>query len=242
MDKTAVATFATESHYKLQDEFYKLYKGYFDRIFSYDDLLIKRESFYEENPIFKYKKYFGFFLWKPFIIKTILDGGDSDLVLYSDSNLRFTDILRFKYIIGTWFDSDNHIFISKYNHYFNRNWTKRDCFKLMGADSTRYYDANQVWSVIMAFDKSRESTEFISEWLEYNKDERVVSDLPSQLGPELEGFTAHRWDQSILSIMVEKYNIKCFPYNDLLGVVDKIYPQEVLDKKAQIDSDPLQTY
>lgn len=236
---TEVVTFATESHRKVQDEFIHTYAKYFNLMFSISDL--SGSDFYKENDIFKFKKYYGFFLWKPFLIDTVLDSTPCDTVLYCDSNLRFTDINKFLKIYNEWFAKGNHIFIAKYPHYINKDWTKRDCFVLMDADEPRYWEAKQVWSVIIGFDNSDFSKMFVKEWLEYNRDKRIASDEENVCGlPNLDGYNAHRWDQSILSIMVEKYNLPCYPYLDLITCVDKIYPQEILDKKSIIDRDPLQ--
>jgi hypothetical protein len=53
---------------------------------------------------------------------------------------------------------------------------------------------------------------FIDEWLTYSEDYRLITDSPNECGlnnyPE---FYDHRHDQSILSLLGRKYNIKNIP-------------------------------
>ena len=55
--------------------------------------------------------------------------------------------------------------------------------------------------------RSFKSIRFVSEWLTYATDPRAVSDLPSVLGENAPTFKDHRHDQSILSLMAEKWGL-----------------------------------
>lgn len=52
---------------------------------------------------------------------------------------------------------------------------------------------------------------FVEEWLRYCRDERILTDIPNESGyPNLTGFVDHRHDQSVLSLLAEKYHINLY--------------------------------
>jgi hypothetical protein len=238
LTNTTVITFSgSPVHKKLQDEFHEKYDNLFKDSIKYTSGKLKRTAFYKENKeIFSYNKYFGFFAWKPYIIKDALK--KSDYVLYCDSNVIIKNPELLGNLLTRGINKDN-IFIPKYNHYFNYQWTKRDTFILMDSDEKRYWNAPQVWTSIMGFKNTKKVMDLLDVHEKYCLDERIVTEIPNTMDENLPGFREHRWEQSVMSILVERNNIKGILYNEVLGAVDKIYPQEVYEYKSKINSDPL---
>jgi len=233
MDKIAAVTFSgTQIHKELQNEFHNLYGELFYENIPYTINDLRPTKFYRENKeIFSHKKYSGYFLWKPYIIQeTLYNRPDIDAVLYFDSNIRFFDINSFLTLSKIYLRKDG-IFFIKHMPHINKDWTKRDTFILMDADKERYWNAHQVWSVILGFGRSELSQDLLKEYLNYCQDFRLISDEPSELGEDLPGFREHRWEQSVLSIVAESYGIDS-PWDiDMMRFFRKIYPEKLMEQK-----------
>ncbi len=62
---------------------------------------------------------------------------------------------------------------------------------------------------------SPETRHLVAEWLRYAGDERVVTDIPNQMGlPDFDGFIDHRFDQSILSNLIYKLDLEIPPLRE----------------------------
>ena len=233
--KTTVITFAgSEAHEEMQEQFDVLYAKNFKRHVMYNRGWLESSGCAKKyDYLFSYRKYYGYFIWKPLIILDALR--DNESVLYCDSNLRFMNWSKF---VDS-FNRYNGVYIPRYNHYYNKDWTKRDAFVLMDADRPQFWNANQIWSVIMGFQDSSIVQEILQAYLGFCSNQSIVTELPNIYGENLEGFIAHRWEQSVMSVLVEKYGVPCPLYNDLLGVIDKVYPKALLDIKVEVDKDPL---
>lgn len=232
LSNTIVVTFSgTDIHKELQEEFDSLYRDYFYKHLAYTGDWLKQTDFYKENQqLFKYEKYFGYFLWKPYIIKTTLEQYPEYNILYCDSNLRFSYIVEFEKIYNRYMDNDG-IFLIKHKPHINKDWTKRDVFMYMDADEERYWSAPQIWHIISGW--SSHSTYLLKRYLDYCKIPKLVNDDPSML-ENLPGFREHKWEQSVLSILAERYAIPG-PWDlDMFKYIDKIYPDKLREfKKTQ---------
>jgi hypothetical protein len=235
-----ICTFATPSHYHFQDSFYNLYKGYVDNIRVFRDTHIIGTDFYKNNQqVFKYSKYYGYFLWKPYIVNLTLDTSASDYVLYCDSNIRFNDINSFLTLFNKTMDS-NGIFFVKHLHWINKDWTKRDTFIAMECDNNRYWSAHQIWSVLFGFSRNVVSKEILKEYLKYCTMPQTVTEEPNVYGqPNLEGYREHRWEQSVLSILIEKYGVETIPELEAMRYYTKVYDEELYKLKDEINKNPL---
>ena len=239
LDNTIAITFTGPEHRHLDSEFHNLYRPYFHTTISYTTEDLKTTSFYKENmQMFKYKKYFGYFLWKPFIILQTLIEYPNFNVLYCDSNLRFKDFDRVSLAFREGMTRHGAFFV-KHEHFLNRSWTKRDCFILMEADNERYYNAHQVWTPLMGFNSSYDTMMLLSEYMHYCKDPSIVTEEPNKFGKNLPEFNEHRWEQSVMSILVEKYGYKGISDTVLMNWVYKVYPQDIMTMKEEINANPL---
>lgn len=190
----------------------------FHGVAEFDEYKIEPE-FYEKNKaIFQFRRGFGFWVWKPYIIlKTLNMMNDGDVVLYSDSGsfiLRPLDelfqlckendgILLFDNRDGT----ENENIIWK-----NKNWTKSDCFNMMNCTEEKYLQGNQVDACYQMYEKNPKSIEFVNEYQKYCENINIVTNVPDITPrPAMianDWFQEHRHDQSILSLLAIKHNIK----------------------------------
>jgi len=131
---------------------------------------------------------------------TMMD--DGDCVLWMDSNdILISDpqpLLDFAKKYGIY--SHDHT----PTYYANKFWTQRDMFINMGCDEEQYWDAPQIQVNIMAFCKSPEILNFVGEWVKYSTDyETMIQNIHSNLM----GFQEHRHEQSVFSILRQKYQL-----------------------------------
>ncbi|MFV0311343.1 MAG: hypothetical protein ACK5KN_06805 [Dysgonomonas sp.] len=178
-------------------------------IHSHDFSEIEPTSFYKENyHIFKHKKGLGYWLWKPYIIYQELSNlDDNDILIYSDSEIKVIESLA-PVIKLT---EEQPIVVFGNGNLLNSAWTKRDCFVLMDCDTPDYWYSLHCDAAFVIFRKCNLSLEFVKSWLDYAKNENILTDLPNSCGKEnLQGFIAHRWDQSILSLLAQKYKLNIY--------------------------------
>ena len=59
-----------------------------------------------------------------------------------------------------------------------------------------------------AIKKNQDNINFINQWLNYCKNENILTDKPNEHGNNLPEFKNHLYDQSVLTNLVLKNNIK----------------------------------
>jgi len=193
--------------------------GGFDEVFSFNfkDL---GETFITENKnILSQSRGAGYWMWKPFVIKKALDLiNENDILMYSDSGISF--IRNIDEIISIMDETSEKLLLFELEDiHSNKRWTKRDCFVLMGLDSEPYLSQNQLLASYILMRKNDFVINFINEWLNYAKDYRIITDATNECGlPNYPEFVDHRHDQSILSLLGRKYNIKNIPDVSQFGV------------------------
>ena len=78
----------------------------------------------------------------------------------------------------------------------------------MDLDVEGYWNATQVEAGIVVVKKTERSKKIVEEWLEYSKNENIITDIPNVSGKEnFSCFVDHRHDQSIISNLAKKYNL-----------------------------------
>lgn len=192
-------------------------KKYFNGCANFDEnspLII--QLFKDYPKVSQYRRGVGFWFWKPFIIlKTLESVNEGDLVFYADSG---TDIIE---DITPLFDlciknKGILLFENRSGHpqgqiWQNYMWTKKDAFVLMDCDSEKYHYGPQVDAAYQVYQKTPETMKFVSEYLKYCTDPRIVTDEPSVLGTDFPQKIDNRHDQSVVSLMSIKYGVKTYP-------------------------------
>ena len=166
----------------------------------------------KHEKIFSQPRGYGYWLWKPLVIYGIMNRlEEGDFCIYSDAaNIITNDItplfdkcaknggiLLFENKNGSW---DGQL-------WKNNNYTKADCFNLMGCTSDEYVYGNQVDAAFQVYQKNERTMQFLREYLDYCQDERILTDIPSTTGDNHKDFRDHRHDQSVLSLLAIKYGV-----------------------------------
>lgn len=176
-------------------------------IFSYDIDDIKETDFYKKNTeIFATPKGIGYWLWKPYIIlKSLEKMRDNDIIIYADCGI---EILHSLNPLISLLDKQDIILFANSN-FHNTLWTKRDCFVLMDCDEEKYWNGQHCDAAFCLFKKTEFTINFLKKWICFGENINIISDLPNICGKEnFNDFIEHRRDQSILSLLAIKYNIK----------------------------------
>jgi hypothetical protein len=178
------------------------------RSYDFDD--IRSTPFYQENrAILDQPTGMGFWLWKPFIILQVLDSlPDGAVVVYCDSGIEIIAPLEPLLALCR---EDAPVLLFGNGDHCNSMWTKRDCFILMDCDTEYYWKSPQCDAAFAIFRKDKTTIQFVTEWLEYCRDPRILTDQPNTCGKrDLPDFIAHRRDQSVLSLMAQKYQLPLY--------------------------------
>jgi len=171
------------------------------------------EKFKQDNKhIFKYKRGYGYWLWKPyFILQEMTKLEPNELLVYMDSQ----DMVSSKFFeVFIEHMKTNHLFVFDMCH-LHRHWTKRDCFILMNCDEPKYHNSTQLEAGLIGVKNTPIAVQIITEWLQNCQNENIVTDLPNICGePNFDGFRDHRHDQSILTNIFLKHNISPIDKNN----------------------------
>lgn len=139
----------------------------------------------------------GWWAWKPYVIQQTMElANDGDYIVYCDCGDMFSPGLQ-SYVENTLTKEDNCFLLIGNNN--NGQYTKKDCFVLMNCDESDYHNSKQLEVGFMVWKVSEQSKQIVSEWLEFCKDPKIINNDLSTLGEEVDGFVAHRNDQSILT-------------------------------------------
>lgn len=156
----------------------------------------------------------GYWLWKPYFIDLLLREHlqDGDMLFYSDSGAHFVhsadpviELCRQRRDLPV-------LLFTLEDHHRNSVWTKRDCFHFMGLDQPAYAEAPQILASFVVCERGPESRDFVSRWLRYAQDARLITDAPNECGlPNYPDFRDHRHDQSILSLLGRRHGVTVVP-------------------------------
>jgi len=172
-----------------------------------------KQSFKEEYAhILQHSRGSGYWVWKPYIILETMLNTNAEIVIYCDSGSGTTETLQ--------------NIINKVRAYklvgfelvhLQSAWTKRDAFILTDTDNSRQHNALQRCATMLAIVNTPETRQFVQQWLDYCKDERIVTDQSNVLGSDYTGFKENRHDQTIFSLLTYKIGIGMFfPITSLL--------------------------
>lgn len=172
-------------------------------IFEYGDAWLHESGFYERN------KYIiehsdtgvGFCSWKPQIILDAMNQiKDNEIIVYLDVVDHINNQSFFPWVEWNVNNELNGRFIAKHDHFYNKQYTERDCFIGMGCDNTYYWDQLIVEAGTIAFKKNNENINLLNEWASWCRMPEIICKDQNYYGqPNLPEFIEHRTDQSILS-------------------------------------------
>jgi hypothetical protein len=206
-----LVSFATVDYYANQKRLNRsALKFGIDVAENYNYKKLKRSNFYNANKfILEQKRGAGYWLWKPYIILDCMRKiNHGDLLIYSDVGIEI--IKEISPLIEICI-AQNGILLFGAHGKLNRIWTKRDCFIMMGCDSEKYYNSEQLSAGFQIYIKNDRSIQFLEEYLHFCRKKEIITDIQNTLGLDnLPEFIDHRHDQSVLSLLAIKHQIEIF--------------------------------
>ncbi len=173
------------------------------------------------------KRGFGYWIWKPYLIKKIFDKIDyGDIINYVDVGCHIIkkNSFRFNQYLDFIKQDENWILPFQYHKKLNHNienisFPDRDERKYTKGDLLEYFDfynstevthSPQFWAGCFFIKKTDTSIKFLDEWLSiFDKNFKLIDDSPS-IKKNLVGFEENRHDQSVYSLLCKKYKLKSF--------------------------------
>lgn len=199
---------------------------YFDVIKSYNPNDIDSDFFEKNKSILTQNRGAGYWAWKPyFLLKCFEQMNDGDLVFYADAGNTIVNDFQPLFDLIENVETKTLLFFNRGERekaYRNRWYTKYDCFHLMNCLGEEYFDGDHADAAFQGYVKNEFNEKFLNEYLKHCLDWQIVSDAPSQFGKDFDDYRGHRHDQSILSNLAIKFDIKLFPQPDQHGI--KEYP------------------
>lgn len=177
-----------------------------DFFMSYRRSLIPVDFYLNNKSILDSKHGAGMWLWKPWMLLEMLKNTpENTIIIYLDTGFTLHRSIK------DWIDLVNKHNILMYKTPINSPklgaHAKRDAFIVMGCDEPKCRYANAIMSGFLVIKNNDISKKFISDWLEYCKNEDILSRSPSKLLPEYPEFMVHQDDESLLSILHYKTGI-----------------------------------
>jgi hypothetical protein len=188
-----------------------LKKGKVDEILCYNLADIDEEFKNKNKDILDFGtgRRHGCYLWKPYFVnKALLSIEYGDFLIYMDAAGGYYRS-GVHNIVSYMVKNNINMIGSRRYKYLEKHWTKRDAFVYMDCDEKKYINQCQCWAGFFILRKTEETINIMSEWLKYAQDYRIITDADNVCGMDnYEGFVENRHDQSILSILMKKYDVK----------------------------------
>jgi hypothetical protein len=185
--------------YGSQFEIIKFNKNQID-----NDFMIKNETILSQN------RGGGYWLWKPYIINKVLNKiNDDDVIFYLDSKYFFIEDFANLYLeyLTT---NDLLVWNNKPNEpiWDMKNWCKMDVIlKYHVYDKVFIENIKDCWAGAIVVKKTENTIRYMQEWLDMCCINEDITDSLS-IVDNSDLFREHRHDQSLLNIVLQKYNIK----------------------------------
>jgi hypothetical protein len=167
------------------------------------DLDFKKKN----EDILSRKRGYGYYLWKPYIILKALREklNVGDFLVYTDAGIFYLD--KVEKLIQFMISNNEDIWAER-TIFLEKQFSKRDAFILLDADSPIYTNTLQYISGMQIYKKSNISEIFLEKLLNYSQDKRIITDDPNTLGfPNYDGFIENRHDQTVLSLLIKKFRL-----------------------------------
>ncbi len=214
--KKYLVSYSTKGFYKRHDELRKSASkfGIANHISFYDKDLFKTDFYRKNKLVLDNPKGAGFWLWKPYYIKQALKKiDDGDLLFYVDAASIFIEDPAPIFKIAE--ENERGIVAFDTRPLTNKKFCRRDAFKNLNLDYEKFWNCWHVIGTMLLIKKNAFSVAFIDEWLQACENPFSLvnnnnsNDYKTE-SEELEGFIDHRSDQSMLTLIVNKYDLETY--------------------------------
>lgn len=185
----------------------------FDDLYNFDGFWLKEQAdFWDIHADFFLKNHrgHGYWLWKPYMISSIVKNlNDDDIVLYLDAGCEIQQ--KNTAVIQEELNKlKTECLICTGARQIEKMWNKMDLIEYMNMKNTEHVETEQHQSGLILFRVCPETRRLVKEWYETACNYHFIDDTPS-VSANFECFREHRHDQSVLSLLIKKYDLasKC---------------------------------
>lgn len=173
--------------------------------------------------LFTSERYFSWIAKVYLISKKLNEIGEDDILLWIDSDIINIKTDGTRNIFSLCENSEHGIVGFHNNFWLEKFFTKRELFNYMNLTEEIYYDTQQAYGGIILFKKNKFTINFIGEWKTICQNSNLFNnEVTCKQHSE---FITHKNDQSILSLLLKKNNIKTFPLplegSDINNIIGK---------------------
>jgi len=183
----------------------------FDKTTLFTDESLKNDSiFWNQHNSFveKNKRGYGYWLWKPYLIKKTMDQmKDGDFLMYLDAGCEIN--IKKKHLLNECFDIAKKDYIVGVEGCTpQRKLTKMDLILHLEMNQDNYLDSKERQGGVNLFFVCDKTRELVNTWYElcYINNYHFLDDSPS-IAKNANDFMEHRHDQAIFSLLTKKYNL-----------------------------------
>jgi len=158
---------------------------------------------------------YGYWLWKPYLIKKTLDSmDDNEVLIYADAgcsiNLNDSSLKRIEEYVEMVKNSPYGILSFQMSHLAEYKYNK--CHTIQNVLNDTIYDVEKMNSIlssgqcmatVVILCKKEHSVNLVNNWWNYTKIYSLIDD--THIMNEYPEFNGHRHDQSIYSLLVKKH-------------------------------------
>ena len=200
----------------------------------FDSIKVYNENDFDDNfiqsngkYIQEYKKGYGYWSWKPYIIKKELEKiNDGDVIVYADCGCMFVyqNILELKKWINIAHNSESGILTPCAGPYLEHEWTRMDLYDYVNKTYNKngdniFENTIQIGAGILVINKNAKSVNFINDWYDVMTTHfKLCTDDKSSI-PNHPKFKENRHDQSVFSLLAKIYKIELIKSEN--GILNK---------------------
>ena len=179
------------------------------KIIIFNKHYIDKNFFLKNKAILDCKRGGGYWLWKPYIInETLKKINNDDIIFYLDSTYYFIE--NFTNLYSDYMkNNDLLVWKNKPNNQpdYMKYWCKMDVIRKYNMGYKVFkQNVEDCWAGALIIKKNEKTINYIKEWLDMSCIYEDITDSPSKF-PNNSKFREHRHDQSLLSIVLHKYDI-----------------------------------
>lgn len=204
-----------DEHYTSQIEFFKetaIASSFFDDIKVYGTEIIDNDFYARFQTLLNYPKGGGYYIWKPYLIKKILDNlPDGDILIYCDAGSMINIAAKecMDEYINVLVKSATGSIAFELPH-LEIEYTKKEVFDYFNTPLNIINSAQLIGGILL-IKKCKHTTLLVDKWIDTLYQNPLLFAEDKDVKHQYRQFIKHKHDQSIFSIIRKTYGSEIIP-------------------------------
>ena len=188
----------------------------FDERFFFSERDLPKNFFKGFSPNI-YRRGFGYWIWKPFVVDKVLDKlSYGDVLVYSDCGNRWIGKSKRRFQEYLLMLNNEIPILTFQQQYLEKEWTKGDVFQYICPNDWKQYAVTlQLWSGCFILVKNRITEDLIKKWNDIAQHHRSLFTDKVSCYPNVGFFQENRHDQSCFSLLVKQLSHVEISWNEV---------------------------